>query len=71
MYVSGIPFEQLGFPELGPDPIPELSEGIMNATPGLVAAAALLLGGMHWIMKRRAKAQEIVEPVELDQEELS
>ena len=68
MYVAGVPFDQLGLPKLGPDPIPELSEGIMNATPGLAAAALLMLGGMHWVMKRRAKAQEI-EPIEPDQEE--
>jgi formate dehydrogenase iron-sulfur subunit len=56
LYISSLPFDKLGLPTLGSEPIPHLSEGVMGTTPGLVAAGLAMLSAMHWIMRRRARA---------------
>jgi len=58
LYISHVPFEELGLPKLGDKPISERAEDAMFATP--IAAAGLIVGltGFHWVMKRRQKMAE-------------
>ncbi len=59
MYLSPVPFEELGFPTLGPEPIPELSEKVaVYGTPSIGVGVAALLGGIYWFTKRRAEPME-------------
>lgn len=54
MYISGVPFEQLGFPmNLPKEPIPELSWRVLSQIPKYTVAASIVLFGVHWITARR------------------
>jgi Ni/Fe-hydrogenase subunit HybB-like protein/Fe-S-cluster-containing dehydrogenase component len=56
MYLSPVPFDQIGFPTLGPDAPPALSEKIQRGkfSYGLAPLAWLgALGAMMWFTKRR------------------
>ncbi len=54
MFLSGIPFEQLGFPMNVPkEPIPELSWRVLSQIPKYTVAAGVMLFGIHWITARR------------------
>jgi len=56
MYLSPVPFEELGLPELDSEPVPELSESLaVYGTPSMLVGVAALLGGMYWFTKRRAE----------------
>jgi formate dehydrogenase iron-sulfur subunit len=49
LYLSHIPFEKLGFPTLGPEPVTELSEAVATyGTPSVAASVALFLGGLYY-----------------------
>lgn len=54
LYLSNIPFEQLGFPMNVPsEPIPNLSWRVLSQIPRYTVAASALLFGIHWITARR------------------
>jgi formate dehydrogenase iron-sulfur subunit len=53
LYVSPVPFEELGFPTLDDEPYARNSEAAMIATPGAVVGAVGILSGIYWITKRR------------------
>ncbi|HEX9657842.1 MAG TPA: 4Fe-4S dicluster domain-containing protein [Bacteroidota bacterium] len=56
MYLSGIPFEELGFPKnLSTEPIPQLSWKVLSQIPKYSVAATVLLMGIHWITARRVE----------------
>jgi formate dehydrogenase iron-sulfur subunit len=56
MYLSPVPFDEIGFPELDAEPVPELSEGLaVYGTPSMLAGVTALLGGLYWFTKRRAE----------------
>jgi len=56
MYLSAIPFEKLGLPELDSEPVPELSEDVaIYGTPSMLVSVAALLGGIYWVTARRAQ----------------
>jgi formate dehydrogenase iron-sulfur subunit len=56
MYISPVPFNELGFPDLGPEPVPEVSEAIATyGTPSMLVGVAAVLGGLYWFTKRRAE----------------
>ena len=62
LYLSAVPFEQLGLPaNLPRDPMPLLTYRVLSKIPSLVTLGGLLLGGIWWITNRReevAKAEE-------------
>jgi formate dehydrogenase iron-sulfur subunit len=60
LYVSPVPFDQLGFPELDEEHVTQASEAILNSTPITIIAAAAGLSGLYWLTKRRdeMKAEE-------------
>jgi formate dehydrogenase iron-sulfur subunit len=54
LYISPVPFEELGMPELGPEPIQKKTEDIMTkATPTVLVTMLVGLSGIYWVMKRR------------------
>jgi formate dehydrogenase iron-sulfur subunit len=58
LYLSAVPFEQLGFPTLGDRATPEDAITIMERTPVVAATAAAIATSLFFITKRH---QEIVE----------
>jgi formate dehydrogenase iron-sulfur subunit len=54
LFLSGIPFADLGFPEgLPGEPIPQLSWRILQEIPRYSVVAGAVLFGIHWITARR------------------
>lgn len=66
IYVSPVPFDELGFPTLGPEPIPRYSNAAMAAVPPTVVLVSAAMAGVYWITKRRDKmmAEEARAPEE-------
>ncbi len=69
MYLSSVPFNKLGFPTYGPEPLPRYAHIAMNAVPPTIGVVTVLMGGVYWIIKRRDKmmSQEtdgVTEPTE-------
>ena len=58
LYLSHVPFEKIGFPALGSQALPELTERAMLATPGIVVGVGGLMSGMYWFTKRRAEMRQ-------------
>jgi formate dehydrogenase iron-sulfur subunit len=54
LYISGVPFEQLGFPmDLGTKPYPELTRGFLSMVPAVLVIWPALLGGFYMFTKHR------------------
>ena len=54
LYLSPVPFEQLGFDvKLGETPMPLLTMSAMSKIPNVVTVGGVLLGGIWWITNRR------------------
>ena len=56
LYLSSVPFEKLGFPEVDTKPYPALSKIAIHTVPPAVLALGALLGGAYAFLKRRASA---------------
>jgi formate dehydrogenase iron-sulfur subunit len=59
MYLSAVPFVQLGFPELGNEPVSHTAESIMQQTPTIALGVAAVASGLYWILKRRQQQATI------------
>ncbi len=68
LYLSHIPFEELGLPTLGTEPVTRLSEVVATyGTPSVALSVATLLGGLYYWFTRREKeigAEEVIRPQE-------
>jgi formate dehydrogenase iron-sulfur subunit len=53
LYLSPVPFDQLGFPVLGSEAIPHTAEAAMNFTPLVAATVASVSVGLHFVLKQR------------------
>lgn len=53
LYLSGVPFAQLGLPALGDLPAPRYAEAVMKKTPIIAVSVASLATGLYWLIKRR------------------
>ena len=62
MYLSPVPFEKLGFPTLGPEPIPRYADIAMLAVPPTIVGVAAAMGGIYWVIKRREKMSRAATP---------
>lgn len=60
LYISKMPFAKLGFPELGPDPVPRYAEAVMNMTPVTALTVATIATAGYLITKRRGHHLEPV-----------
>ena len=56
LYLSSVPFDQLGFPDVGTKPYPALSRMALHAVPPAVMAVGALLAGVYTLLKRKASA---------------
>lgn len=56
MYLSSVPFEKLGFPDVGTASYPALSRRALHLVPPAVIALGALLGGAYMLLKRRVSA---------------
>jgi formate dehydrogenase iron-sulfur subunit len=57
LYLSSVPFEKLGFPDVGTTSYPARSRIALHAVPHAVMAVGALLGGAYAFLKRRASAK--------------
>ena len=53
LYLSGVPFSQLGLPALGELPPSRYAEAVMKKTPIIAVSVASLATGLYWLIKRR------------------
>ncbi len=59
LYLSGMPFEQLGFKTtLGYEPLPMLTWNVLSKLPDVVVTGGMMLYGIWWITGRRAEVLE-------------
>lgn len=56
LYLSSVPFDKLGFPDVGTDAYPSRSKLALHAVPPAVLAVGALLSGVYALLKRRASA---------------
>ena len=56
LYLSSVPFDKLGFPDVGTKSYPGLSRLALHAVPPAVMALGAMLGGAYAFLKRRASA---------------
>lgn len=54
LYLSSVPFEKIGFPDVGKKAYPGFSRLALHAVPPAVMAVGALLGGIYAFLKRRA-----------------
>lgn len=67
IYLSPVPFAELGFPVAESEPVTRLSEAVANfATPGAALSVALLLGGANYWFTRLERSRLAEEPVRHD-----
>ena len=53
LYLSSVPFEKIGFPDVGKKAYPGFSRLALHAVPPAVIAVGALLGGVYAFLKRR------------------
>ncbi len=59
LYLSPVPFEELGFPVLKQEPVTELSESVaLYGTPSMAVGVAVALGGVYYWFGRQQKGIE-------------
>lgn len=56
LYLSSVPFDKLGFPEVSNKPYPGFSRMALHAVPPAVIAVGAVLGSVYAFLKRRASA---------------
>lgn len=59
LYLSAIPFDQLGFPTLGPEPIPIHAEAVMERTPLIALTVATVATTIHAITRNRGREEQV------------
>jgi formate dehydrogenase iron-sulfur subunit len=64
LYLSPVPFEELGFPPLETEPVTALSEAVATyGTAGVATSVAFLLGGLYLLSSRREKSIQYEDSV--------
>src|SRR5262245_14236002 len=56
LYLSGVPFEKLGFPTFGEKPFPKFTAAALGAVPPAVMALGALLGAAYAFFRKRVAA---------------
>lgn len=59
LYLSSVPFAELGFPTLAEEPASAYAELIMRQTPGIALGVAAGASALYWIIRRRQMMQEL------------
>ena len=59
LYLSGVPFEQLGFKAvLEGSPYPKLTWNVLSKIPNVVSVAGVMLFGIWWLTGRKEQVAE-------------
>ncbi len=59
LILSAVPFDLLGLPALGPEPVKELNDAMARyGTPGIAIGVAAILAGLQWYSRRRVQLQQ-------------
>ena len=58
MYLSPVPFEQVGLPTLGSEPVTVNVERAMGAVPPVLLGVAAVMSGFYWLIQRRQKVSQ-------------
>jgi len=58
LYISPVPFDEIGFPTLDSRPVTVPSQTAMEATPGVFVGVVALMGGIRWFTQRRSRAKD-------------
>jgi formate dehydrogenase iron-sulfur subunit len=53
LYISHIPFQEMGLPQVGDKAVGHVSETIMKSTPFVAVGWAGILAGIWWVFRRR------------------
>ncbi len=53
LYISHIPFQEMGLPKVGDKAAGDVSETIMKSTPFVAVGWAAILAGIWWVVGRR------------------
>jgi formate dehydrogenase iron-sulfur subunit len=70
LYLSPVPFEELGFPALKTESVTALSEAVATfGTAGVAAGVTFLLGGLYFLSGGRGEAAELEQEVPEDDDE--
>ena len=68
LYLSGTPFEQLGFrTDLPQTPLPRYTMDVMEKVPWVLVTVASLLSGIAWWTHRTEQPELVQAPVEITQ----
>ncbi|UCC17198.1 MAG: 4Fe-4S dicluster domain-containing protein [Dehalococcoidales bacterium] len=62
LYLSAVPFEDLGFPSLSSTPITVNTERGIGAVPPVVVTVAALMSAVYWIARRKKKLEQENHP---------
>jgi formate dehydrogenase iron-sulfur subunit len=55
LYISNVPFADIGFPTLGTEPIPRYAEVAMAAVPPTAVVVSAAMAGIYWFTRRRER----------------
>ena len=58
LYLSPVPFEKLGLPTLGSEPVTLDAERAMGAVPPVLFSVAAAMAGVYWLVKRRERMSQ-------------
>ncbi len=58
LYLSSVPFEELGFPTLGTEAVSENVDVTMRTLPYYAFGVAAIMAGLYWVTKRRRKLSQ-------------
>ncbi|MBM2824345.1 MAG: 4Fe-4S dicluster protein [Dehalococcoidales bacterium] len=58
LYLSPVPFDKLGFPTLGSEPVTVNAARAMGAVPPVLLGVAAAMAGIYWLTKRRQKLSQ-------------
>ncbi|MFC1961852.1 4Fe-4S dicluster domain-containing protein [Chloroflexota bacterium] len=61
LYLSPVPFEKLGFPALGSEPVTINAARAMGMVPPVLLGVAAAMTGVYWLTKRRQKLSQAEE----------
>jgi len=73
LYISAVPFEQVGFPsteKIGTRPYPEYTAAALGSVPYVVIAGGAVLGGLYWLYQRKKDNGEAVHEFEHTEREV-
>ena len=61
LYLSPIPFDKLGFPNIDSEPVTINAERAVGAVPPVLIGVAAAMTGVYWLLQRRQKLSQIAQ----------